>query len=317
LTRDQVAFPSPTTALIKFDSAEKAKSALFSEKIAERLVEIGEYPVRFFKARKNLVFDHMAGPLKNHEIRKLGDRLIVDGDMPSKNFHISHAGTIMLRNLDHASVSKASLTEFFQPFSKLLRDESGSIEFVTCENGLPTGTAYVGFDSLGEAEAVMSKFKGRARIGECTVQMRLVKDRKIPGLPPRIARPERTEEEILDSLNNWEQFVDPKDIAYLEECGVSKVVVGETLRGMRFQNRSFGALDYAMPGEKLENERDSGQDFQELVKMYISTLKECVATPENPGPLWEALHFPGEPIDTTVFERQKKKQQQILKNRGL
>ena len=318
LTRDDVAFPSPTTALLRFKSAEQAKSALSSETVTLRLAEISDYPVRFFRARRNLVFQEMGGPLKNHEVRKLGDRLIVDGDMPSKNFHISHAGTIMLRNVDHAVVSKASLTEFFQPFSKLFRDEDSSIEFVTCEDGLPTGNVYIGFESLGEAEAVMAHFKGRARIGHNSVQMSLVRDRKVPGLPTRVARPERTEEEIIKSLNDWEQYVDPKDIAYLEENGVHKVVLDEALRGMRFHNRSFGSLDFAMQGEKLENEKDSGDDYKELVQMYVSALKDCVATPENPGVLWELMHFPGEPIDrTSVFEAEKQRQKKLMKKRGL
>ena len=318
LTRDDVAFPSPTTALIRWKSAEQAKSALSSETVKARLAEIGNYPVRFFRARRNLVFHKMGGPLKNHEVRRLGDRLIVDGDMPSKNFHLSHAGTMMLRNVDHAAVSKASLTEFFQPFSKLFRDEDSSIEFVTCENGLPTGNAYVGFESLGEAEAVMAHFKGRARIGDNSVQMRLVRDRHIPGLPTRVARPERTEEEILKSLNDWEQYVDPKDIAYLEKNGVQKVVLDEALRMMRFHNRSFSSLDLAMVGEKLENEKASGDDYKELVQMYVSALKDSVATPENPGVLWELMHFPGEPIDrTSVFEAEKQRQKKLMKKRGL
>lgn len=317
LTSENVVFPSPTKALIKFGSAEQAKSALCSESVAARLAEIGDYPVQILRARRNLVFQQMAGPLRNHEIRRQGDRLIVDGDMPTKNFHLSHAGTIMIRNIDYASVSKATLTEFFQPFSKLVRDENGSIEFVTCEQGLPPTTAYVGFENLGEAEAVMAEFKGRARIGDSPVQISLIRDRKIPGLAPRVARSERTEEELLKSLNDWEQYVDPADIAHLEANGVAKVVVDEALRGIRFHNRSFGSLDDAMQGEKLENEKESGEDYKELVQEYIATLKECVATPEEPGEMWELMHFPGEPIDTTVFEKEKKRQKKLMEKRGL
>jgi hypothetical protein len=315
ISAKDVVFPSPTTAIIRFESAEHAKSALSSENVEARLKELGEYPVQLFRAKRELLHVRMAGPAKNREIRAMGPRLIVDGDMPSKNFFISHAGSIMLRNVDHASVTKESITELFQPFSSLIRDVNGSVEFVTCLDGQPTDRVYVGFDRLGEAEAALRALNGQARIGDSVVKMKLVRDRKMPGLPAREQRPERTEEEILKNLNDWEQYVDPQDITYLEENGVPKYVIAETLRGIRYQNRSFGPLDWAMREEKLEPEKASGDDYRELVQLYISTLKECIATPEKPGEMYEALHFPGEPIDLSIFEREKKRQVELTKKR--
>eukprot|EP00797_Seminavis_robusta_P018295 Sro273_g105180.1 n/a (374) ;mRNA; r:51892-53013 len=313
----KVNFPTPTTALIQFDSEDRAKSVVSSDQVAARLEKLGKYPVRMFKARRNLVHQGMDGTAWNREIRTPGAKLIVDGDMPSKYFYQSHAGAIMLRNLDRSSVTKESLTEFFQPYSGTFRDEKGSIEFIDCLGGLPTDRAYVGFDRLGEAEAVMQAFGGYARIGNTRVVMKLVKDRGLPGLPKRVSRPERTEEELMKSLNDWEQYVDQEDIKYLEKHGVAKVFIDEALRGLRFQNRSFGALDWAMRDEKLEPEKESGDDYKEMVQMYIETLKECIATPENPGDIFEGMHFPDEPIDMTIFDREKKRTREMLKKRGL
>jgi hypothetical protein len=313
----RVKFLSPMSVLLDFDSVERAQSALASEKVSSRLQQLGRYKVRVFRARRNLVHERMEGPIREEEVRKLGERLIVEGDMPSKFFYQSHAGVIMLRNLNSASVSKETITEFFQPFSVSLRDEKGSVEFVQCHKGLPTDRAYVGFDRSGEAEAVMATFRGHAHIGDTRVTMQLLKDRGIPKVPKPAPRPERTEEELLKSLNDWEQYVDPEDIKYLEKHGVAKVVIDEQLRAIRFQNRSFGALDWAKRDEKLEPEKESGFDYEELVQMYISTLKECIATPENPGEFWEAMHFEGEPIDLSIFDMEKKRQKELLKKRGL
>lgn len=314
VSSEDVYFQSPTTCLILFDSKEKAESALASESLERRLADLGTYPIRLFQARRNVVHDRMED--EHNEIRRQGFRLIVDGDMPSKEFYISHAGAIMLRNLDRDSVTKEMLADFFQPYSSINRDVKGSVEFVCCLNGLPTDRAYVGFDGLGEAEVVMKALGGRATIGDNGVIMKLVKDRLIPGTPERIARPERTEEEILKNLNDWEQHVDPEDIKWLGEHGVAKEVIDDFLRGLRFHNRSFGPLDWAMRDEKLEPHKESGADYIEMVQMYIETLKECTATPEDPGEVYEHLHFPNEPIDVSIFETEKKRIKKLMKKRA-
>ena len=48
-------------------------------------------------------------------------------------------------------MTKESIADFFQPYSDMLRDVIGSVEFVTCYNGLPTDIAYVGFERLGRS----------------------------------------------------------------------------------------------------------------------------------------------------------------------
>lgn len=313
ISKEDVWFLSPTTALIRLESTEQVDSSLSSTQVAARLEEVGQYPVRLFHARRNILHDRMEDAYS--EIRKQGHRLVVDGDMPSKNFYISHAGVVMLRNLDRESVTRESISDFFQPYSSMFRDVIGSVEFATCNDGLPTDRAYVGFERLGEAEAAVEALKGCAQIGDNVVFLKLVKDRMIPCTPPRRVRPERSEEEILINLSDWEQYVDPEDLKYLEEHGVARVVMDEALRGLRFHNRSFGALDWAMKEEKLEPDKESGDDYREAVRMYVATLKECLGTPEKPGVVYESMHFPGEPIDLSIFETDKQRVRKLLKKR--
>ena len=112
--------------------------------------------------------------------------------------------------------------------------------------------------------------------------------------------------------------IDPGDLKYLEEHGVARAVTDEALRGLRYHNRSFGALDLAMQEEKLDPNKESGDEYREAVRMYVETLKECVGTPEEPGVVYEAMHFPGEPIDLSIFESDKEESQENVKEtRGI
>ena len=129
-------------------------------------------------------------------------------------------------------------------------------------------------------------------------------------------RLERTTEELLDDLNNWEKHVDPKDIEELEAAGVKKEVIDESLRAIRYNNKTFGSLDSSLRSETFDEEKDIGDDYRELVQEYIATLKECLATPENPGQLYEGLHFPGEKFDHSAFDYEKERQQKLEKRRS-
>lgn len=313
---DKIHFISPTRALIRFDSEEQAESAIVSQTFGEQLKNVGEYPVRLFRARRELVHAGFDGPYKMKEKRTMGPRLVVDGDMPSKKFYLSHARVISLRNLD-PGVSKEEIAAAFQPYCARPRDVHGSVEFVTCEKGLPTGRAYVGFDVPLEAEAVISSLKGSMRLGNVVAKMRPVKDRRIPGIP--IARPEkrpeRAAEELLDDLNNWERYVEPEDLKLLVAAGISKDVLGEALRGIRYNNASFGVFDASIRAEALQPEKETGELYRELVQMYVSTLKDCIATPEDVGELYESVHFPGEQLDLSIFEQEKIRQHSLHERR--
>jgi hypothetical protein len=316
LTSDDVYFMAKTSILVRFASPEQAQSAVTSALVWKRLEEWGTYPVQFFRARRELVHAGFGEISKDEEIRVMGPRLIVDGDMPSRQFHISHGGTILLRNLDATATTdvsssswqsslKKDLTALFQPFCARRRDGNRSIEFVTCQAGRFTGHAYIGFDEPGEAEACINECHGRMKFGDRTLGMKLVHDRIVPHQPlfkPE-KRPARSEHELLDDLNNWEKYIDAADIEYLQKHGVSKLVIDEALRGIRRSNPTFGALDAGLRSEALEPSMERGQQYKELVQMYVATLKECIATPDDVGAMYEALHFPDEPIDLSVFDK--------------
>jgi len=311
-----VYFLSSTRVLLRFSSAEEASAAISSRLWEERLEDVGLYPVRFFRARRELIHAGFTGPVKDDEVRVMGPRLIVDGDMPSKDFFLSHPRCLHVRNLDPVSTTPEMLTELFQPYSEMPR-QLGSIEQVTCEEGMPTDRAYIGFDLPGEAEACIKACKGVIKTGDRKLFVRLVDDRIVPHQPRYQAekRPARSVEELWDDLNNWEKYVDPADVEYLEKHGVSKVVIDEALRRIRRSNKTFGPLDNALRSEALKPQTSSGQLYQELVVMYIQTLKECVATPDNVGPMYEALHMPNEPIDLSIFDEWEKKKATIEESR--
>jgi RNA recognition motif-containing protein len=215
------------------------------------------------------------------------------------------------------SVTKQDIADYFQPFCAVPRDVSGSTEFVTCREGLPTGRAFVGFDELGEAEAALealSEGKGHlVGLGPSVVIADLVKERL--DKDRRLKRPARSEDELLDSLNNWQQYVDPADLQYLMEHDISVEALNETFRAIRYHNDTFASMDQAMRTETINPEKESGGMFKELVQTYIETLKECVATPENPGPIYQSIHFPSEPINTEDFDKERERQADLRKRR--
>jgi len=318
MTTGNFHFLSSTHVLIRFHSKEQAESAVDSVGLRERLKVLGQYPVRYFRARRELVHAGFEGPNQAYEKRSMGPRLIVDGDMPSKKFFLSHARLIQLEGLD-LEVTKEEVSAAFQPFCSRRRDVHGSVEFVTCSAGLRTNIAYVGFDSPGEAEQAVDALSGVVKLGDKRAILRLVRDRRIPGRAPAEPekRPERPVEELLDDLDNWEKYVNPEDLELLEKAGVSKVALDEALRGIRYSNPTFGALDSSLRSEALEPEKMRGQQYKELVEMYIETLKECLATPDDVGLMYEAIHNPGEKIDLSIFEEEKVRQKKLLEKRNV
>ena len=312
-----VYFLSSTKVLLRFSSAEEAAAAVDSRLWMDRLADVGLYPVRYFRARRELVHAGFTGHVKDEEVRVMGPRLIVDGDMPSREFFQSHPRCIQVRNLDPVQTTAQMLTELFQPYSELPR-QTASIEFVKCEAGSPTDRAYIGFDLPGEAEACIKACKGLLRVGDRRLILRLVDDRVVPHRPLYRAekRPARPVEDLWDDLNNWEKYVDPADIEYLEQNGVSKVIIDEALRKIRRSNPTFGPLDNALRSEALEPDTSPGGLYKEFVQIYVQTLKECVATPENVGEMYEALHMPDEPIDLSIFNDWEKKKAEIEKSRA-
>lgn len=318
LNTEDIVMLSPNSAVLRLESAEMVESAVHSTMLHERLLEVGQHRIRYHKARRELVYTGKhGGPTGTDRLRALGPRLIVDGDMPSKAFYLSHAETIHLRNLDPA-VTPQEIALFFQPFCAIPRDVEGSVELVTCENGLPTGKAFVGFDELGEAEEALNRLasgSGRMKgLGGNVVVVKMVKDSQKMF---REKRQTRSEEALLESLHNWEQYVDPADVQELLSHGFSKESLDEAFRMIRYQNETFASLDQAMRSETLNPEKETGGMYKELVQEYILTLKECIATPENPGPIYESLFFEGEEMDTEIFENEAKRQEELRKRRDV
>ncbi|GAX09984.1 hypothetical protein FisN_11Lh023 [Fistulifera solaris] len=317
LSADHFYFMSQSKVLVRFSSKKQADSAIESDLVKSRLRDRGKYPVQIFRARRELVHDKFGGPAKTKELRKPGPRLIVDGDMPSKNFFLTHADVVYMWGADQC-ISKAEISKAFNEFSSNARDVEGSIEFVTCHAGRPTGRVYIGFDNPGEAEEMLKSTYGRLKIGDRTVRMRLVRNRLVPNRALQLAekRPDRKEDELIDDLNNWEKYVDPADLELLEKAGINKVALDESLRTFRFHNPTFGALDSSLRSEALRPELERGQQYKELVQMYVETLKECLPSREEPGLIYEALHFPDEPIDLTIFDREKERQKVLNEKRA-
>ena len=315
LTPDDFVMLTPHSAVLRFESAEHAENAVKSTIVEQRLKDFGKHRIRYSKARRELVYTGKhTGPGKMHLERDLGSRLIVDGDMPIKNFYLSHATCVHLRNLD-PSVTKQEISKFFQPFCAMSRDVEGSIEFVTCHEGLPTGKAYVGFDEHGEVEAAMTACESSGRViglGHNKVIMKRVRDsRNIT----RHNRSARGEDELLESLDNWEQHVNPNDLEELLDSGISKDALDEAFRAIRYQNPTFSSLDQAMRSETVNPEHESGGMYRELVQTYIATLKDCISTPENPGAIYESLFLPDEELDTEIFEDEVARQKELQERR--
>ena len=179
-----------------------------------------------------------------------------------------------------------------------------------------TGKAYVGFDEDGEAESAVAAFKGGRITGLCS-DVVIIKSVKELNKRRTKARPARSEKELLESLNNWEQYVDAADIEYLVASGISKEALDEALRSMRYNNPTFASLDQGIQGEKLYSDRASGDLYRELVQEYISTLKECIGTPEDPGEVYQSLFFPDEDVDSELFDIEQERLENLRKRREM
>ena len=312
-----IKFVSSTKALIRFQSIDESVSILHQSKIlTDRLQEIGRYRIRMFRARRELVHaGYGAFPLRE-EGRKLGPRLLVHGDMPTRPFYLSHAECLLAVNID-PSWSAQDISARVQEHCTMKRDPTGSVEFVTCEQGHRTGQAYIGFDLPGEADAALKAFGPTVRWGDRMVILKRTKDRKYPhqeykGPERRLDRPT---EALLDDLNNWEKFVDPADVQKLYDAGITKQVLDDALRAIRWNNATFGQLDSAMREESLEPEKETGQQYRDLVQLYIETLIECLPNPNaenledmNIPDVYHSLFQPGEDIDMGIFEKELEKQ---------
>ena len=145
---------SPTTALINLASSDLVSKALKSSNIANNAaVGIGKRSVQVLRAKRERVFDQWVGVNRAFGASKLGKRLFVTGDIPPHEMHLSHNDMLHISGLP-PTVTLDDLAAFFQPFSADRRDVFGSGHIVRCSQGMPTGSAYVGFELPGEIDKV-------------------------------------------------------------------------------------------------------------------------------------------------------------------
>jgi hypothetical protein len=121
-----------------------------------------------------------------------------------------------------------------------------------------------------------------------------VKEAYNPITALREARPERNEDELLDSLNNWERFVDAEKVRLLVSKGITKEVVADVFRTMRFHNRSYGALDWGIKAEKLDKNSESGDQIRKTMQEYVDALLEAAADDEDGITMEDLLTIPEE-----------------------
>eukprot|EP00591_Stephanopyxis_turris_P002183 CAMPEP_0195530226 /NCGR_PEP_ID=MMETSP0794_2-20130614/33056_1 /TAXON_ID=515487 /ORGANISM="Stephanopyxis turris, Strain CCMP 815" /LENGTH=436 /DNA_ID=CAMNT_0040661695 /DNA_START=135 /DNA_END=1445 /DNA_ORIENTATION=+ len=306
-------FITPNTTLIRFPNAAIVEQLLACPDLNTILNQQLQGPLppgklAVFAAEREQVFHQFTGPNNFSVLTKPGNNLIVDGDLPPKSFFLSHHSVAYLTNLP-SSITPTQLTRFFQPYCVEYRDVVGSVHMCTTTDDRFTGSAYIGFDRPGERHKAFlgfSKHNKKRQLGEW-VTMHPVKEKPLlKGRRKIDARPERSEEELLDDLQNWERFVDPSDLRYLEDHGVEKTILDDVFLKIRYQNRSFGALDQAIRTERLEDSVDQGGQYKKFVTMYVQTLKECMTTPNNPGLLTEAMFEQGEEVDLTLFDGPRK-----------
>lgn len=293
-----------STVLVRMKSEEQARSALSSSLVQDHMVNLGTSVVQFFRARRQLVFGGFTGPNKGQTFKKRGNKLTVDVDAPSKAFLQSHAAVVQLANVDKA-FTKECISKFVEPFSADRRDVIGSIEFALCLQKERTHIVYVGFDRPGEAEAFIKGCSGRINLGKGPVTVRLVKEQWNPTTRlPRETRPSRSGEDLLESLDKWENFVDMKQVEALEALGVNREVLADTFRAMRFHNLSYGAMDWGMIREKLDPTKpDPGQQIRETMQLYVETLLEIASSEDIlPGKsLEEIMTLPDDELEEGDF----------------
>jgi hypothetical protein len=56
--------------------------------------------------------------------------------------------------------------------------------------------------------------------------------------------------------------------------------------------------------------------FLSKVRTYVQCLKECLVPPDDPGPMWEALHHPDQEIDMTIYDKERARLQKIKEDRA-
>ena len=317
LDAKNILIPSPTSALLKFPSADDAASFVQNSAVQTSLATLQRQILRVHPAKREVVHDKYSGPVRQVQLKKMTHKLVVDGDTPSRDFFLSHASVLHLCNVpitSNALATKQKISEYFQRFCAEPRDVEGSIEIVASADGHPTGRVYVGFDLEKEGgEAWKEIFASGQKImfneagPAAGVRVQPVKEVALPRGSKLGARSERSQEELIASFTAWKDDVDPKDIEILEGFGITMDVLEEAFSAARRGNPTFGVEDQAREGERLRMEHGPGGHFKEFVQDYIDTLKELAATKEDPGRKYKAMFLPNEDMEYSLFDAEEER----------
>jgi hypothetical protein len=115
LTKDDYLRISPTTALINLSSADLVSNALKAKGILNNAKVAGQRPVQVLRAKRERVFDGWTGPGRRFGQSKLGDRLLVTGDVPPNEMYLSHNDMLHISGLP-PNVTLTDLATFSNHF---------------------------------------------------------------------------------------------------------------------------------------------------------------------------------------------------------
>jgi hypothetical protein len=315
LNVDDVFMSSPTTALIRLPSPEEAARVLGDKNMHDAILSLQNQIVRIYPAQREVVHDKYSGPIRQFQLKKTTNKLVVHGDTPSKDFFLSHASVLHLCNVP-VSVTKKQISDYFQKYCVQPRDVEGSIEIVTSLDGYPSGRVYVGFDLESEYKSAWQEiFSSGQKVlfneSGPPVRIRPVKERALIRGSKLGARSERSQEELIASFSEWKNVIDPADKEFLDSMGVTMDVLEEAFTAARRYNPTFGVEDQAREGERMLMEKSPGQHFQEFVKLYIDTLKEAAFSRENPGLKYKSMFMPDEEIDYSFITDEEERLSEI------
>ncbi len=326
---EDIYFSSPTTALIKQASPDIIQSSFLNNPNFHTILESTSRQIlRMQPANFEVVHDKYTGPAKQFQQRKTTDKLVVQGDMPSDSFFLSHGGVLHLCNVP-TNMTKLEISQYFDKYCVQRRDVRGSIEIVKCLDGHPTGRVYVGFDlesemrraweditSNGSTKIMFNTSATNSNVPPTPVFIQQVKERPLYRGKKLGERSERTAEELHEDLHTkWEQYVDPKDIEYLQERGVPRGALEDAFLAARFNNPTYGIEDLARVGERMHDDKVPGQAFEEFVKLYVETMKELIVTKEEPGLFYEGMFMPNEEVDTSLFDHEAERVAKLVEKR--
>merc|ERR1740124_2143485 len=174
--------------------------------------------------------------------------LTVEGDLPTTDFLLSHAETVLLTNVP-PHLTPHQISSHFQPHCPELRDTHGSIQFALDLAHQPTGRVYVGFDTSHSHAAFLSSLPDAHHTHlphtAHPTPVYPVKERTLPRggerLGPRTYRSAAALHYEIHS--SWREHVSDEQMQTLQEAGVDTTVLADAFLAVRNGNPTFGAED--------------------------------------------------------------------------